>query len=206
MHFADDDDVVWGTGVNGKVRTDEHRFSRLDVRAVRGPRTRRWLMENKGLEVPEVYGDPALLLAPPEGTDRRHETRELTVIPNMNEITKFKSHPAFISPRRPVKNVLETIAASEVVVGSSLHAIVLAEAFGVPCALLRSAVESPFKYSDYFEGTNRFDVPTFDDFSSAVAHAKSIDKSTYEPLEAWDPTLLRESFPSDLWAPPRQAH
>ncbi|WP_149543143.1 polysaccharide pyruvyl transferase family protein, partial [Serratia marcescens] len=61
MHFANQGDCVWGTGVNGKIPLDKLNFSRLDVRAVRGPKTRK-VLQDKGIDVPEVYGDPALLL------------------------------------------------------------------------------------------------------------------------------------------------
>ncbi|WKK72506.1 hypothetical protein Q0F99_06060 [Rathayibacter oskolensis] len=74
MHKAHDGDIVWGTGVNGKVALALHDFTRLDVRAVRGPRTREWLRENKGIEAPAIYGDPALLLPtlfPGSGRARR---------------------------------------------------------------------------------------------------------------------------------------
>lgn len=202
MHFSNDGDVVWGTGVNGKVRLDEHRFTDLDVRAVRGPRTRKWLLKHKGLDVPAVYGDPALLLPLIDETlasRTMEKRRRLTVVPNMNEASKYRGHPDFLSPRRPVHQVVSAIASSEYVVGSSLHAIVLAEAFGVPCALVRSAVESPFKYDDYFEGTGRADAVSFDSFEAALAHAKSIDVTSYEPLAAWNPDPLIAAFPRDLW-------
>jgi pyruvyltransferase len=65
IHMAEDNDVIWGSGVNGKHpnKTDKnfYRFSQLDVRAVRGPLTRQFLMD-MGIKCPAVYGDPALLL------------------------------------------------------------------------------------------------------------------------------------------------
>jgi pyruvyltransferase len=202
MHFAQDGDTVWGTGVNGKVRPDEHLFGRLDVRAVRGPRTRAWLENALGIDVPAVYGDPALLLPrliPSLGEAGVRKRRSLSVIPNMNEASKYKSHPDFVSPRRSVREVVSAIASSDRVVGSSLHAIVLAEAMGVPCALVRSSVESPFKYADYFEGTGRFDAETFDSFDSALAHVDRVDVDSYAPLQAWDAQPLMAAFPADLW-------
>ena len=61
LHFARDNDVVWGAGVNGKIDPSRHRFHRLDVRMVRGPMTKEFL-QSKGITVPEVFGDPALLI------------------------------------------------------------------------------------------------------------------------------------------------
>ena len=45
LHFARDGDVVWGSGVNGRIPLDEYADVRLDVRAVRGPRTAAFLRD-----------------------------------------------------------------------------------------------------------------------------------------------------------------
>lgn len=61
LHWAQDGDVIWGSGVNGNIPGGQHIARILDIRAVRGPRTRAFLA-GRGFTVPEVYGDPALLL------------------------------------------------------------------------------------------------------------------------------------------------
>ena len=53
LHFARDGDVVWGSGVNGKIPQELHRFRHLDIRAVRGPKTKA-VLEERGLAVPAV--------------------------------------------------------------------------------------------------------------------------------------------------------
>ena len=55
------DATVWGSGVLNASLTYRLQKRKLDVRAVRGPVTRSILMDY-GYQVPEVYGDPALLL------------------------------------------------------------------------------------------------------------------------------------------------
>ncbi|QHC68035.1 polysaccharide pyruvyl transferase family protein [Rathayibacter sp. VKM Ac-2759] len=204
MHKAHDGDIVWGTGVNGKVALALHDFTRLDVRAVRGPRTREWLRENKGIEAPAIYGDPALLLPtlfPRLRTSAATKRHALAVVPNLNELGRFRSHPDFVDPRRPLWEVLERIASSEVVVGSSLHAIVIGEALGIPVGLIASSAEPPFKYQDYFEGTGRTasEYAMFDDFDAAHAHATGIRTDSYAPLAGWSPEPLLGAFPIDRW-------
>ncbi|MEJ7683906.1 MAG: polysaccharide pyruvyl transferase family protein [Segetibacter sp.] len=61
LHFAQNDDVIWGSGINGKIHLNNLKFKRLDVRSVRGPLTRLILLQ-KGIDTPEIYGDPALLI------------------------------------------------------------------------------------------------------------------------------------------------
>src|SRR5260221_10545819 len=53
MHCAEENDVVWGTGINGKMADNAHfRFQNLDIRAVRGPLTRKFL-QDRGVTCPE---------------------------------------------------------------------------------------------------------------------------------------------------------
>jgi pyruvyltransferase len=115
LHFAQDADVVWGSGVNGKVPIESHTARILDVRAVRGPRTRSFLVE-RGINVPEVYGDPALLqpLLMPEllSVPKKYT---VTVVPNFNDL---KLNPAWrlsakaLNPCSGLAHCLQRIAAS----------------------------------------------------------------------------------------------
>lgn len=195
MHFARTGDTVWGTGVNGKIAADVYRFTALDVRAVRGLHTQRFLTE-RGIDVPDVYGDPALLLPhlDPRVTGwAQDKQRRLAVIPNLNEVADWQDHPAFVDPRGPLDQIIERLARSERVVSSSLHGLVISEALGIPVALVRSRAEPSFKYDDYFSGTGRADVPTYDDLDAGLA-------ARTEPAQmSWDPGPLLRAFPWDLW-------
>lgn len=192
MHEARDGAVVWGTGVNGKkMDPAEYTAPRLDVRAVRGPMTRDFLLE-RDFDIPEVYGDPALLLPGlyPE-LKEVPRTRDLTVVMNFND-RGVAGGPNVMNPRRPVWKCLRTIASSRLVVGSSLHGIVVAESLGIPARLVASAAESEFKYADYYRGTGR----------SAFRVAPTVDEAVAMGGESppdWDPVPLIEAFPADLW-------
>src|SRR5690606_3481856 len=61
LHYARDNDVIWGSGFRENPLS-ENRFHKLDVRAVRGPKTRNFLLQ-MGINCPEIYGDPAVLIA-----------------------------------------------------------------------------------------------------------------------------------------------
>ncbi|KQQ95819.1 hypothetical protein ASF62_04880, partial [Leifsonia sp. Leaf325] len=191
MHFASPRDVVWGTGINGKLLGQSIPLS-LDVRAVRGPYTRA-VLTGRGIRTPEVYGDPALLipLLWPEVVQQVHAERELLVIPNLNELERF---PAEVS-RSPIGDpweVIADIATSAFVTGSSLHALVLADALGVPSRPVLSEAEDPLKYLDYYAGTGR----------RGVRFAESVDEALamgpVDPPE-FDADALLAAFPEDLW-------
>lgn len=195
LHFARDGATIWGAGRNGKVREDKHAWSNLDVRAVRGPLTASFL-RNRGVIVPRVFGDPALLLPElmPELQDwasapKLHTT---TVVLNLNDSHLGSQLSGLIDPRRPVMEVLEHIARSHFVVASSLHAIVVAESVGIPARMLKSTTEPVFKYQDYYEATGR------PGFVIAEKISDALEMGGEKPA-VWDSQLLIDAFPYDLW-------
>jgi pyruvyltransferase len=197
VHLASDGDLVWGSGVNAKNAADEYRFRTIDVRAVRGPLTRAWLAD-RGVDAPAVYGDPALLLPmlfPDLRARSACKTRRLTVVPNLHDAQRHGDHPDVVDPRAPWRAVVDRIAQSEAVVGSSLHGIVIAESLGIPCALVRPGDEPDFKYRDFYAGAGReIDEPFAETIEEAVARTDS-----WEPLDAWRAQSLIDAFPVELW-------
>lgn len=198
LHNARDGEAVWGSGINGKIAETAHRFRRLDVRAVRGPLTRDFLRA-RGIDVPEVYGDPALLmpcLFPRESLDVA-PSLDYVVVPHFNEPTgKFQQYAdrLVLPTSKPLAFVRQLLAA-RLVVSSSLHGVILAEAYGIPAIYLDSGNgEHRFKYDDYYQGTGR-----------ALWHsARSVDEAREKggnarfalaPLQR----RLMEAFPYDLW-------
>lgn len=205
LHFAADGDVVWGSGVNGKIHKDKHAYSRLDVRAVRGPLTGQWLEQNKSIPDPGVYGDPALLLlkaVPQLSAMSQNKRRRLSVIPNLNDFDRYASDPNVINPQGSVLEILGQLAHSEVIATSSLHGLVVGELLGIPTALFRPAKENLLKYEDYIRGTGRKDLVCYADVSEAVQALDTRPGKFAFPLADWDPSPLEAAFPIDLWAGP----
>ncbi|GCL63484.1 polysaccharide pyruvyl transferase family protein [Pseudaquabacterium pictum] len=194
LHYARDGDVVWGSGRNAKMEDALHRFTRLDVRAVRGPLTRDFLLA-RGVPCPPVYGDPGLLvpLVLPELVAlSRQRPHPLTIVPNYNDLGWMPPSDALLDPRSPWMDCLRRIAQSALVVATSLHAVVVAEALGVPARLVRSRAEHPFKYQDYYLGTGRSDVRIADSLAQALRWG-----GEPPPSPAIGPLL--DSFPHELW-------
>jgi pyruvyltransferase len=195
MHCAREGDTIWGSGVNAKMPPGLHTFRALDVRAVRGPLTRDFLV-NLGIRVPEVFGDPALLLPELDKNLRQWATNKIydvTIIPNFNDYHKYEGVAGVMNPRMPLSKCLRRIAQSRFVISSSLHGLVVAESLRIPARLLRSESEHEFKYADYYLGTGRTDF----DVAESVKDAERLGGE--KPLE-WDSSSLRASFPYDLWA------
>lgn len=195
LHFAKDGDVVWGSGVNGKIEPNRHAFSKIDVRAVRGPLTRDFLRK-RGIDVPEIYGDPALLLPhilPSLTPDAKR--RPYVVVPNLHDEATLAGTANMVSPLLPWRRCVTEILSADFVIATSLHGVIVAEAFGIPCRYLRiSQNESPFKYDDYAMGTGRSGLP----HASSVAEA--LEMGPMAPIQ-YDARPLLSAFPVDLWQP-----
>lgn len=198
LSYAHENDVIWGTGLHGAILDrGGYRFKNLDVRAVRGPITRSFLMDKFQIDCPEIYGDPALLMPYffPELKKAEKPEKPYLIIPHYSDIRYFpkSKYPNCVYPTEPWDVVVSQILNSELVISSSLHGIIVAEAFGIPARQLRvSDHENGLKFKDYYLGTNRPDA----------RYAKSVEEAILmggeRPFDC-DLKKLYEAFPFDFW-------
>lgn len=198
FYFARNNDVVWGSGINGKITNKkQYQFSQLDVRAVRGPLTRHYLINELGIMCPEVYGDPALLIPFlfPEFKKKDKPSLDYLIIPHYADMKYFPKtkYANVIYPTEPWDRIIEKILDSKFVISSSLHGIIVAEAFGIPAKLLRiTETEKIFKFHDYYYGTGRYD------FSYATSVEEALMRGGEKPIKC-DLKKLYEAFPFEYW-------
>lgn len=161
LNWANKKSLVWGAGL-ASWRDEVN--SAADIRAVRGPISRLravWC----GAKCPEVYGDPALLL--PKWVAPAKEKRWKTgVVPHYVDLLPahdwFGKRPGFkvIDPLQPVEDFVASLTACERIISSSLHGLIVADAYGIPNALVRmsdSIGGDGVKYSDYLGSVERHD-------------------------------------------------
>jgi len=159
LHFAKNNDIVWGSGINGKKRELNANGSTLSVLSVRGPLTREFLMY-KNCYVPKIYGDPALLLKQIHPIKDFTTKKDYIIIPHFSEINlplfqKYRDH--LVLPNQKPEQVISEILQSKFVISSSLHGVIVAESYNIPAILLKITSNEPlFKYMDYYYGTERF--------------------------------------------------
>lgn len=192
MAMAYAGDTIWGAGVNGR-NGGIGAAPNLDVRAVRGPVTKR-ILEQAGTHVPNVFGDPGLLWSrffPRDLYESGGAFAPVVVIPHFMEPRPNLPYK-IINPCGDPHRVIRQIVSSKFVVSSSLHGIVLAESYGISARLLRPRSEPLLKYVDYYEGTGR------PDFQSANSVTEALEMGG-EPPAIWDADGLLEAFPADLW-------
>jgi pyruvyltransferase len=195
--------TMWGAGVERELPQMVRRFflkswfRKLDIRAVRGPMSRDYLIR-LGHKCPEVYGDPAILM-PLIYAGQGEKKYDFSIIPQLvtEKGVREKYPDAHIISMNTddYKGVIDQIVQSRLIVSSSLHGVILADVYGVPSVWYRGlGKEIDFKYKDYYASTGRYVewIPT------CVEEALQCN-----PLPLPDLKLLQEgllsTFPYDLW-------
>lgn len=151
MSKALNNDIIWGTGC---IRNKPIKISAKFL-AVRGKLTRSLII---GSKVPEVYGDPALLL-PLIYNPVINKIKKIGYIPHYVDKPLFKEQGKdFIDVALPWKEFINKVLECESIVSSSLHGIVIAEAYGIPATWAvysDKVIGNGFKFKDYLTGTGR---------------------------------------------------
>ena len=165
MRVIKSGDTILGSGV--MRQTDRFpQASECRFLAVRGKLSRKILIKY-GAKVPEVYGDPAILL-PLMYQPKKKKTHKVGIIPHFvdtREVTrdvgfklakgdKYKIIDVFL----PWQEFVEEVLSCERIVSSSLHGLIIAEAYGIPVewvVLSQRVIGDGFKFRDYLTGTDR---------------------------------------------------
>jgi pyruvyltransferase len=155
LWMADGLTEVWGSGFMHEK--DALTVPPKRIHAVRGPLTRAALIR-EGIECPEVFGDPALLLPrfyDPEVTKQY----DVGLIPHILD----KDHPwirqqshqpgvRVIDVQGDLLEFIHAVKACRTILSSSLHGLICADAYGIPNAWIRPSECLPggdFKFRDY---------------------------------------------------------
>ena len=154
--------IIWGSGFIHKNATLTGVDS-LEIRAVRGPLTRKILL-NQGIDCPEVYGDPALLM-PKIYQPKVKKLYKLGIIPHyidqkINFIKNFQSFPEIkiIDITSGIIKVVKEVNMCEYIASSTLHGIILADAYKIPSLWIKlsdNIIGNGFKFQDYFLSVGR---------------------------------------------------
>lgn len=158
MSYLKEGDTVWGTGV---IRAEDKvpMASKCNFLAVRGKLTADIVKKSGGI-VPDVYGDPALLLPLIYPKSKKNKKYSVGYIPHYvdRSFVKAGKDETIIDVSLPVEEFIDRILECEKIVSSSLHGIVISEAYGIPVEWIQYSNKltgGKFKFHDYLTGTNR---------------------------------------------------
>lgn len=201
-----EDSIIWGGGYLSNKKDLPHKPKK--VCAVRGPLTRNVLI-SYGVECPEVYGDPALLM-PLIYNPPKNKKYNLGIIPhfhdyNTPQLESFRtSNPdvLFINMGNyeSWRDVIDKICSCERIISSSLHGLILSDAYKIPNVYVQFSdmVEGgEFKFKDYMGGVGRMYQPPVD-YKESI-DLKKLDPifNTYRIIE-YDYRILLQAFPYHL--------
>ena len=147
--------IVWGSCIIQK----DQQVKNATFLAVRGPQTRKRLLE-LGFEVPEVYGDPALLL-PNYYHPKINKKYQLGIVPHYNDYKMVKQWYSKDTSIKiidlmtlDVEQTTNEFLKCEHIISSSLHGLIVAHAYGIPAVWVKFSDKlfgDGIKFQDYFE-------------------------------------------------------
>ena len=149
--------TIWGSGI---VYPEQELSSKPQkVLAVRGPLTRHYLI-NRGIECPEVYGDPALLF-PLYYRPHIKKAYRIGVIPHFRDkklpiIQSIANDKTIliidVQDVNPWHKFIDAINMCDFIVSSSLHGIIISDAYQIPNSWVEfsEGEQKRFAFHDYF--------------------------------------------------------
>ena len=164
-HITEDQGVVdiWGSGLIAPLEQKKI-LKRLkssfipQIHAVRGTLTQQEIQNKLNWKVPNVYGDPALLISDyyqPHSLDIK-----IAICPHHIHYQEVKNKLAgcddihVVDVMQSPEKVIDEIASADVCLSSSLHGLIIAQAYEVPWRWLRFSedqlVGDKFKFYDFF--------------------------------------------------------
>lgn len=177
--YMNEKSVVWGAGtIQNKININ---VKPKQIKAVRGPLTRNWLIKND-IKCPEIYSDPALLM-PLFYMPQKVKKYRYGIIPhyidwndpNINRLISLLNDNVCLinmANYESIENVIDTINQCEYVLSSSLHGLILSDAYGIPNIWIEFSEKiagNGFKFKDYFYSVNR-------EIEDSVSLTKGVNK------------------------------
>lgn len=194
------DATIWGSGIHTfktiKDIINQSKYRKYDIRAVRGPITAE-ILNVCGYKCPEIYGDPAVLMKniyTPYNIEKKYKYSAILHIEHQDIDISDNIHYINMNTT-DYKKVIDEIMASEVVISSSLHGIILSETYGVPAVFLKHGMGNELlKFYDWYYSTGRDSVKIANNMQEAL----QMVPMELPELEEMQERLI-QSFPYDLW-------
>lgn len=194
------DATVWGSGILNASLLYRLEKRKLDIRAVRGPITRAMLLDY-GYDVPEIYGDPAILMPEVYTPSQIVKKSKFGLIThkdydNSKAMERLESDSDILGLNictDDYKGFLDNLCSVETVISSSLHGIILAESYGIKAILLKPQIDI-VKYYDYYYSTGRTEFP----IANTIDAAKKVSPAELPNLSMLK-QQLKAAFPYDIY-------
>ena len=187
----DKNTIIWGSGTLSSQDPLWNTIEKpLSVRAVRGPLTRQLLL-SRGIDCPEVYGDPALLFPRfySPNVEKRYKFGVILHVSTQANSAVYSKLNAILGGNMLIINLkqfsswnsfIDDICSCNTILSSSLHGIIIADAYEIPNAWISLDENHPdnnFKFKDYYLSVVKditqplnFDTMTSEQIQDCVQH------------------------------------
>lgn len=163
IHRAVNNAYIFGSGIRIPNIENTLKKINLNICSLRGPLSRDILMKSKNIDIPEIYGDPALLLPKfykPVLIDNLKD--KIGIVPHKSNYDKYVNNIDavnfyLINPTDKWENVINYIYSCKEIITSSLHGLICSDAYNKPNIWLDEykLQEGDFKFKDYFASQKR---------------------------------------------------
>lgn len=156
---------VWGAGF-GHYNGSVPKYTPTKIHSVRGPLTRKKLIQDSNQSVPEIYGDPALLL-PRYYTPKVKKEYKYGIIQHFSHkningwVSKYRNNPnvnVIDIQNRSITGFIDEVNKCETILSSALHGIICGDAYGIPSYHINFDQDGKynwFKFNDYYLSVGR---------------------------------------------------
>lgn len=191
--------IIWGSGIISSDTT----FSDAEFTAVRGKKTVQRLKE-LGYNVPEVIGDPALLL-PLIYQSSAIKKYKVGIIPHLahyQSLNHSKSDDTIVvNLLDPVEKVIEEICSCELTLSTSLHGIIVSHAYNIPSlwvnfkeANAKTIGGDDIKFEDYFSSVGIRSYTSINVRQDSLNPAAIIEEFSDYMLPKLDISILQKNL------------
>lgn len=197
------DAVIWGSGIHTLVKMYKlykwRKIVKYDIRVLRGPISQN-MLARCGYQCNDiVFGDPAILM-PLIYVPKTNEKKYRVSIVNhfsVEEKNKDQKYNYIDIKTKDYKHFIDEIVASQLIISSSLHGIILAESYGVPAIFVNEKgkmYSEIIKYYDWYYSTGRYTVV----MAETVEEALTLTPMKLPELHSMQKNII-DKFPYDLW-------
>lgn len=195
LNHAKPGDTVWGSGLAWRY---DKVSQGINIKAVRGPLSRDICLRN-GVDCPEIYGDPAMLL--PRFFEKSETQYKLGIIPHIvdfklvNIPAQYKNDVLKIDLTQSIDECIKNITSCDKIVSSSLHGLIAADAYNIPntwCRFSNGVLGDGTKFADHFLAIGKRDMKCIDlsrnntkkySFDDIINHINDCDVSKYTDIQ-----------------------
>lgn len=205
LAFTQPEDYVWGSGLISNIG---YGHIPKKVYSVRGPKTRDLLLK-EGWDVPEKYGDPAILF-PKIYNPKIEKKYKYGLIPHYVDYKNNFSLKCInnledlgvkiINVTSGLYEFVDEVLECEKILSSSLHGLIISDAYGIPnyrVEILNLILGRDFKYLDYYASVNREYYPKFE-----LKTNTTIDEIEELKFEVGDTSISDKLLENPPWDDP----